>query len=143
MSDDLRAETPKTPGAMLDQLHEWFGIGDYDDIASSRPFHRERMVEIAKLKALLKSRRASLTEVWIAAQYARDNGKTPRATWQVFALIPEAMRERFRKAAAGRDDAGWAEAIEEALDAGEQDWAERLMRAGDKAKAVEEWRNRG
>lgn len=146
MSDDLRATIPKSPAAMVDKLHEWFGIGTYDDIASERPFHRERMVEIAKLKSLLKSRRASMTEVWIAALYAREHGKPVHQTWQVFALIPEAMRDRFRLATADRreeSDADWVAAIQEALDAGEQEWAERLQRATDKTQAVDEWRNRG
>lgn len=144
--DELRETIPKSPAAMVDKLHEWFGIGSYDDIASERPFHRERMVEIAKLKGLLKSRRASMTEVWIAALYAREHGKPVHQTWEVFALIPEAMRERWRDATNTRraeSDADWVTAIQDALDAGEQEWAERLQRATDKAQAVEEWRNRG
>lgn len=136
---------PKTPSAMWDLLHVWFGIGSYDDIASTRPWHRERMVEVAKLKSLLKSRRASLAEVYIAARYARQHHKPIHATWQVFALIPEAMRDRYQAAAAARretahDDLG--RAITEALEAGEPDWAERLMRAENPETVLAAWRAR-
>lgn len=138
-------EAPSTPAAMYDLLHVWFGIGTYDDIASSRPFHRERMVEIAKLKALLKSRRASLAEVYYAACYAREHKKPIHATWQVFALIPEATRARWQEATHTRRAERWRDldtAIQEALEAGEDAWAERLLRADDHQKAIEEWRSR-
>lgn len=138
-------ETPKTPAAMWDRLHEWFGIGTYDEALSARPWHRERMVEISKLKALLKSRRASLAEVNIAAEYARRHHQPIQHTWQVFALIPEAMRERFRHATQARREAAGDElgaAITEALEAGEYEWAERLMRAQDPDAVVAAWRTR-
>lgn len=142
---ELREELPKSPAAMYDLLHEWFGVGTYDDVTSSRPFHRERMVEIAKLKGLLKSRRASLAEVYYAACYAREHQKSIHSTWQVFALIPEAMRDRFHQATRRRREDAQVDlnaAIQEAYDAGEPGWAERLYRATDPTQAITEWRAR-
>lgn len=132
----MTTTAPKTPSAMFDLLHFWFGIGSYDEAITDRPWHRERMVEIAKLKRMLKSRRATLTEVYIAAKYARDNQRNIHSTWQVFALIPEAMRERFRAATNTRREEArteLADAIDKALASGDVDLAEQLMRSGDLA----------
>lgn len=137
---------PTTPAQMFDLLHAWFGIGTSDEEAgASQPWYRERIVEIAKLKRLMKSRRATLTEVYRAAQYARRNNRPVHATWQVFALIPEAMREHFRVASEAKravEKQRLADVVAEALEAGEPGWADRLMRATDTEKAIAEWRNR-
>jgi DNA-binding FadR family transcriptional regulator len=130
---------------MVDKLHELFGIGEADDIAASLPWHRDRMIQIAKLKAMLKSRRASLTEVNIAADYAYTHGKPIHEVWQVFALIPEAMKARFQNARRQTEGVKYAEieaAIEEAIDQGESEWAERLMRAHNPGEVLAEWRAR-
>lgn len=135
----------QTPATVFDQLHAWFGIGSYDEATSKIPWHRARIVEIAKLKALLKSRRASLAEVLIAAEYARAQHRVIHETWQVFALIPEAMRERFRDAATARREerrAELADAIAEATELGETEWAHRLVRAQDSDEVLAAWRNR-
>lgn len=137
-------DTPTTPAALFDQLHEWFGIGEYDEMVTDKPWHRARMVEIGKLKRLLKSRRASLAEVYVAACYARRLGKPVHATWQVFSLIPEAMRDRFRMASEAKRAEAWgdlADAINHALNVGETEWAERMLRAEDPAKVLAEWRS--
>lgn len=141
MSDDV----PKTPAAMWDELHRMFGLGSYDDIAASEPWYRERIIEIAKLKRLLSSRRATLREVWIAAQYARRENRPVHSTWHVFALIPEAMRDHFRAATdAKRGDAAEElnTAINEALEAGDNSWAQRLMRAQDPESVLAAWKAR-
>lgn len=138
-------DTPPTPAKMVDKLHELFGIGVSDDIAGDLPWHRDRMIQIAKLKAMLKSRRASLAEVNIAADYAHEHGKPVHEVWQVFALIPEAMKARFQNAR--RDTEGVKHeqiqaAIDEAIDQGETEWAERLMRAHNLGEVLAAWRAR-
>ena len=145
MMSEVMSEFPQTPAALFDQLHKWFGVGDYDDLIHDQPWHRARIIEIGKLKRMLKSRRASLAEVYIAAAYARRTNKPVHSTWQVFALIPEAMRDRSEAMRKAKSAAAWVdltEAVYEALDAGEHEWADRLMRAEDHAKAIAEWRSR-
>jgi phage terminase Nu1 subunit (DNA packaging protein) len=130
---------------MIDKLHELFGIGTSDDIANDTPWHRDRMIQIAKLKALLKSRRASLAEVNIAADYAHETGKSPHEIWQVFALIPEAMKHRFAKATQRQVGAKHEEihdAIDDAIAQGEDEWADRIMRASNQTEALQQWRDR-
>lgn len=139
------SDTPSTPAKMVDKLHDLFGIGDSDDIAGDLPWHRDRMIQIAKLKAMLKSRRASLAEVNIAADYAHAHGKPIHQVWQVFALIPEAMRARFqdvRRDAEGVKHEEIQAAIDEALASGETEWAERLMRAHNPGEVLAAWRAR-
>lgn len=138
-------DTPTTPAQMVDKLHEMFGIGQADDIASDVPWHRDRMIQIAKLKAMLKSRRASLVEVNIAADYAQAQGKNVHEIWQVFSLIPEAMKARFEKnynRETGVKHEEIQAAITEALELGEDEWADRLMRASNQAEVFREWRSR-
>lgn len=138
-------DTPSTPAKMIDKLHELFGIGESDDIAGNVPWHRDRMIQIAKLKSMLKSRRATLTEVNIAADYAAAHGRPVHEVWQVFALIPEAMRDRFqnvRRNAEGVKHAEIEAAVEEAIEQGEHEWAERLMRAHNPGEVLAEWRAR-
>lgn len=139
-----------TPGQLYDELHKMFGIGDYDDlVADSKPFHAARMTEIAKLKGMLKRRHCTVEEVHLAARYAQAQGKPISAAWQLFVLVPEALkyqRDQQRAERVERDARGLAVAIDEAIEAGEHEWAERLMRTPPNhpraGSVLEEWRNR-
>lgn len=139
---------PTTPAELYDYLQRAFGIGDWDEAtADGLPWWKFRGQQIAKLKAMLRKRRATVEQVVIAARYAREHRTPVREHYQLFALIPEAMREQRRQAkeAAQRvwhDDL--ERAIDEAIEAGETGWADRLMRASgaDAVTALNEWRHR-
>lgn len=139
---------PETPAALYDLLRERFGIGGYDEIANPEPpFYAQRMREIAKLRAQLRARRATPRQVAVAAWYAAENGARIRYTSELFKLIPEAMRaynhalaEQARQRTLSRRE----EVIDAAIEAGEHDWAARLIRADAKAAAalIAEWEAR-
>lgn len=136
-------EFPKTPGELYDLLQEQFGIGDYDERTSDVPWYKARLTEIAKLKGMLKRRNATPRQMTIAAWYARERHLPIAASWQLFDLIPEAMKaHRTATSVPAHDVIG--SAIDEALKAGETAWAERLARVTgeDAAVVLQEWRNR-
>jgi len=138
---------PTTPAELHDLLHEMFGIGNYDDLASTDPWFRARITEISKLRGMLKRRHCTVEEVAIAAEYARETGKPIHAAWQVFILVPDALmaqreERRQRTLDALRHDV--EAAASEAYELGEHEWADRLMRASENTAAtvVDQWRNR-
>ena len=139
--------TPQTPAELHDLLHEMFGIGNYDDLTSTDPWFRARMTEISKLRAMLKRRRCSIEEVTVAARYARETGKPIHAAWQVFILVPDALKaQREAVLINGREAlrTQLQDAASEALDLGETEWADRLMRAPEATAGtvLDQWRNR-
>ncbi len=132
-----------TEAELYDYLQRTFGIGDWDEATSEVPWWKFRATEVAKLKAMLKRRGATVQQVVAAAEYARAQGTPVHATYQLFALIPEAMRDHRRRIqAAGGSQLD--DAIAEAVAAGEMGWADRLTRATgpDAVTVLEQWRNR-
>lgn len=141
-------DLPTTWAQAHDLVREMFGIGTYDEIARPEPpFHRARMNEIARLKALGRQRRATPQQVGIAAWFAHRTGVHVRQSVRLFPLIPAAQvawnralaEERARVAQEALGDL-----IEEALAAGEGEWAERFIRASaaEVPSLIEKWRNR-
>ena len=132
-----------TESELYDRLQGMFGIGDWDEATSIVPWWKFRGIEIAKLKSMMKRRGASVAQVMTAAEYAIANGKPIRATYQLFELIPEAMREKRRREAAP-DTTDFDAAIAEAVEAGEHEWADRLIRSSgnETQRVIHQWRNR-
>lgn len=136
-----------TDAELWDYLQERFGFGEWDEATSDVPWWKFRANEIGKLKRMMRSRSAKPHQLVIAADYATAHAKPVTALWELFALIPEALAEHRRQDAIKRQ-ARWADvvetAIEEAMDAGETQWAERLMRASaaETQTVINEWRNR-
>jgi len=117
-----------TAAAAYDALQQRFGIGEWDEATSTVPYYEARMVEIGKLKRLLHSRRITTTDLMKAADYAVRHRYPISATWQLCALVPEALREhRPSPVATVRDRL--LSAAAEATAAGEREWAERLYNA--------------
>lgn len=125
---------------LYDRLQGMFGIGDWDEATSEVPWWKFRNTEIAKLKAMMKRRGASVVQVLTAADYASTTSRPIRASYQLFELIPEAMRWR-RERLAVTDTTDLDSAITEAIDAGEYEWADRLIRAQDTQTVITQWRN--
>lgn len=139
-------EFPTTPAEVYDLLQREFGIGSYDDVVSQEAWFKARMKEIGMVKRLMKARRATERQVAIAAWYAKEAGVVVRTTHRLFPLIPEAMREYNRRVAEqGRQAAAdkVATAVQEAVAAGQLDWADRLMRAQDSEQVLREWASQG
>lgn len=136
-----------TEAELYDHLQRTFGIGDWDEATATMPWWRFRANEIAKLKAMLKRRGATVEQVYAAAEYAQEEGRAVRATYQLFALIPEAMtarRNKARAADAARAAAEIEEAMAEAMDEGNHEWVDRFLRVSpsEAAAVITEWRNR-
>ena len=145
---NLPTTFPDTPSKLFDLLHEMFGFGYYDDLATEatggEPWHKVRMGEVSRLKRLLKDRRATEKQVVVAAWHARTTGQVVLRPADLFALIPTAMRAyNVAMAESSNQDLATeiADAIEEAQEAGETEWIQRLIRANTRS-VLEEWRNR-
>lgn len=137
---------PTTPAELFDFIHERYGIGNYDEVApSDRAWWQERGTGIAKLKAMMRRRRVNEHDVAVATEYAARHGKTIRYYPQIFELIAEAKREAASdRREQRRQDLRDAvqDAASEALEAGEDEWAYRLLSVPerDAEAALEEWR---
>ena len=133
--------------ALWDYLQERFGFGDWDETTARLPWWKYRGNAIGQLKAMKRKRRATNVQLVTAADYAIAHRKPVIALWQLFALIPEAMawQRRHERAERTADLAVEIEtAMHEAWEAGEHEWAGRLLRASsnDAQTVINEWRNR-
>ena len=132
-----------TEAELYDYLQATFGIGDWDEHISDVPWWKFRGTEIAKLKSMMKRRGATVQQLVTAAQYAVRIRKPIRATYQLFELIPDAMREK-RQRERRLDTTDFDAAVAEAVEAGEHEWADRLVRSSgsETQRVIDQWRNR-
>lgn len=121
---------------LYDELQELFGIGDWSP-SSDKQWYQARMIEIGKLKRLLRSRRLSIEDVHLAARYAHEGQYPIVATWQLLFLIPDA-RAAARAATQEAEGNPVETALHEAFDLGLGEWADRLMRVDRRDKAAVE-----
>lgn len=119
---------PTNPGALYDLLQERFGIGSYDESIDKRPWFKVRMTEVAKVTALLRRRGVTIQEVVLAADYAKKHRKPITAAWQVFDLVPEALRAA-KKRGPNEVREQLTAAAAEAMAMGRDDWSQRLYMA--------------
>ncbi len=125
----MNLHVPATEAALYDLLQMRFGIGEWGP-DSKDPWFRARMLEIGKLKRLMKSRRVTIEDLAIATWYAEQDGRPISATWQLAKLVPEARREFTRVQRVVPDlrqqlDAAAADAWNH----GDDGWASRLFTA--------------
>lgn len=148
MNGNLPTEFPSSPAALFDLLQRAFGVGSFDELVNNEPpWFKVRMTEIAKIRSLLKARKATVRQVAIAAWYAQQRHVHVSQSYQLFRLIPEAMRTYNREVARNRSEAdreAVIEAANQAIEAGETAWADRLIRVApkDAASVLEEWKVR-
>lgn len=141
-------ELPTTFAEAHDLLQSMFGIGSYDEYARpDPPYYKARMNEIAVITAVSRKRRVTPEQLGQAAWYAHRTGVHVRQALRLFPLIPMAQREWRKALAAEAAEAAQAvrdDLIQEALDAGEQEWAERFVRAApaEVPNLTEKWRTR-
>lgn len=136
---------PHTESQLFDYLNEAFGVGNYDDVAESKPWFKVRMNEIGKLKKMLRARRVAVREMFLAAEYCRSHEIPVKASQELFGHIGPAMLEWRRNLAIVRNrDAATSvqQVIEEAYGVGQVTFAEQLMRADPamQKRLVDEWR---
>lgn len=121
---------PTTDAEVFDMLHDMFGIGDYNE-DDDRPWHKARMVEIAKIKAIRTKRRWSFGDFAMVARYCYTQSIPVRKAWDLLqhhgparlaAVNNERLQreERVQEAVSLELRAGLADA---------DDWAGRLARA--------------
>jgi len=118
-----------THAQLYDLLQEWFGVGTYDELVEREPWYKARMTEIGKLKRQMTSRHVTVETVLDAARFAHERHRPITATWQIIELIPEARRAA-RENRASPVTERLQNAVQEAVSAGESDWAYRLVRSG-------------
>lgn len=127
--------------AIVDQLHQYFGAGDYDGVT---PWHQFRMKEIAKVKRYREKRGVAAEDLLLAIQYARATRQHVAGHWALYDLVLPAIRWRRGedKVAQTRDlEDLIAEAI--AVEGAKENspWLHRLIRAAGPAReeVYREW----
>jgi hypothetical protein len=138
---------PETPSDLFDILHEWWGIGTYDDaVKNETPWYKIRQTEAGKIKRQMTKRKVAMRELFIAAMYCRAQGKIIRESWQLFEHIPDALIAS-RNARAVHSFKAIQEqqisAVSQAIRYDQPEWAERLMRATGEVRikeTLEEWK---
>ena len=127
---------PTTHMGVFEELQRLFGLGTDQ--------WKDKAAETAKIKRICTRRRVSIEQLMIAAWFAKTRHITILNSAQLFPLIPQAQRawtteETIRKRASS--DAVVHNAVVEAFAAGEEEWAERLLRADAKSvvDVVAQW----
>lgn len=115
---------PTTHMGVFEELQRLFGIGTDS--------WKDKATETAKIKRICARRNVSIEQLMIAAWFAKTRHITIMYAAQLFPLIPQSQRawtteETVRRRAAS--DAKVHNAVVEAFAAGEQDWADRILRA--------------
>ncbi len=131
----LPANQPNTDGQLFDAMHEWYGVGDYNEDATGAdadPWWKWRAAEIGKVKRSRLTREASLPDLYVALLYCKaHNLHVEGVTW-LYRHIPRAWAWWDRKEATTLHD-DQAEAFADAvrIEAANPDatWLGRLLRA--------------
>lgn len=118
---------PRTDAQLFDMLFGLFGIGDYTP-GDERPWHRFRMVEISKIKALRRKRRITIDQLTLTARWCYRRRIHITSAFGLTEHIGEALRERTLATRHALDER-MAAAADRARDLGEADWAQRLLLA--------------
>lgn len=134
---------PTTDTEVFEMLHGLFGIGDYN-ADDAKPWHKFRMVEVSKIKAIRTKRRWTFGDFAEVARYCSRQNIAIKRTFDLLAHHGAAMLEVSRNARQRREDV-FQEAVDLELAAGLPDsleWAERLQLAAGRHREelLEEWR---
>lgn len=138
----------KNASELFDLVHEHYGIGGYDELARPEPeWYQIRLREAARLNQLMKKRRVSIEELERALRYCIEQRIQIRKTTELFSHITPSLiawrKAQLATTAVDRERVR-EDAIAEALEAGEHDWVERLIRAAgtEMDTTLDAWRNR-
>lgn len=130
--------TVRTASDLVELIHEWWGITEYDEyVRPAPPWWKLRQTEAGKLNRLMKRRRVRLDELVCAAEFCRREGVRVKASQDLFRYVSEAMAVRARRKRelekVGRDNER-QNAISDAFELGLVDIADALLRATDDAE---------
>ena len=132
----------KNDSELFDLIQKAFGIGDWSD-DDERPWHKFRVAEISKIKAIRKKRGYSIADMVMLTEFCRSRGKTIKNTFDMLEFWPAAVRartasERFHDS----EDLQAAIEIERSRPDGEE-WLNRLLLADGPGKAytLHRWQN--
>lgn len=118
---------------LFDLCHEYFGVGGYDELARPEPkWYEIRVREAAHLNRLMKRRRVTLDELERAAHFCHRHGVVIRKCSDLFNYIAPSLmawrKEQRQRTAVDLEERRHV-AIDEAIQAGDEAWVERLVRA--------------
>lgn len=85
---------PETDAQLFDLVHELFGVGDWDRDLDAQPWHKVRMAEIAKVKAIRKRYNYSITELTELARFVHERQYRVTKTWDLLQHYPAYRRQR-------------------------------------------------
>lgn len=133
---------PRTDAEVFDMIHGAFGIGDYNP-DDPTPWHRFRMVEISKIKAIRLKRRWSFADFATTARYCKRHRHRIEKTWDLLQHYGAARLESIDTARAQRDVRVEA-AVNAEREAQQPDWEAWVARlelsAGSgRVALLEEW----
>ena len=133
---------PTSDAEVYDMLRGLFGIGDWME-ADSKPWHKARMVEIAKIKAIRTKRKWSFGDFAMVARWCFVNSVRITKAWDLLqyhgkAKLAQVNSDRLQRE--GRAQAAAALELEVGLPDSEE-WAGRLSRATGRAREelLSEW----
>lgn len=133
---------PTTDTEVYEMLHAMFGIGDWEE-GDVKPWHKVRMVEVAKIKAIRGKRHWTFGDFGMVARYCHVRGVRITKAWDLLAYHGPARLEEINNARLRREEGAQAAAAMELAAAlpDSQDWAGRLTRASGKARddLLHEW----
>ena len=140
----IAPKPPKNDAELFDLIHTYFGVGDWDaDLDGSvRPWHKVRMAEIAKLKAIRKKRRFTLPDFTMLVEFCHRQRLPVRTTFALLEHWPDAVRDRAANARSQLDvEVERALEIERHRPDGAE-WVERFLRAqgGGRVALLQRWR---
>lgn len=134
---------PTTDAELFDLIHQSFGIGDYDaDLPNVTPWHKVRVTEIAKIKAIRKKRNYSIAEMTMLVRYVHRRGYRITRTWDLLQYWYEARRDQVASARPAVEvEIDRALEIERARPDG-QEWVDRFLLAQGSGRevALQRWR---
>ena len=124
-------DRPKTDAELFDLIHKLFGVGDWDaDLdGPQKPWHKVRMTEIGKIKAIRRKRHYSIEDFAYLAQFCYQQHRRITKTFDLLEHWPDALRARTLNARSRIDHE-----IQAALELEQQredgrEWVERFLLA--------------
>ena len=130
-----------TDATIFDELHRFFGAGDYDGV---QPWYEARALGISKIRRTREKRGVAVSDLLLAIEYAKTTSQVVKHSWDLYKLIDPARRWKRGEDQVDKSqdlEAAIADAI--AIEGSKTDsvWLDRLIRAAGPARVdiYEEW----
>lgn len=130
---------PAKPTDVFDRLHQHFGIGGFDDIAQPLPaWYEIRVKEAGKISMIARKRKVAFEDLLEIADWLHATGQHLTRSEELFAHYGKwmvAKRLQMNRAMTASAAEAYDVALSQAFEAGDTEYAERLMRASGAARA--------